>query len=82
MKDQQLETEVNQFQKQKAELKARTEEARVDNYRNQLIQKQKEGRLEAERLRLQAIEQNAINQKMYREQALSALEQQQREIQL
>lgn len=52
MKDQQLETEVNQFQKQKAELKARTEEARVENYRNQLIQKQKEGRLEAERLRL------------------------------
>ena len=51
MRDAEIENDVLKFQKAKAELKARTEDARVERIRQEMLKKQAEGLEEARRVK-------------------------------
>ena len=69
MRDAELANDVLKYQRAKAELKARTEDARVERIRQEMLKKQQEGLEEARRVKKEK-EDNALSQQMmFRKQA-------------
>ena len=82
IRDAKLAEEMLHYQREKDDQKLKTEDARVNALRNDMIQKQKESLAEAENKRKLAADQAQELQKQYRESALKALEDQRREDEL
>ena len=66
MRDAELENDVQKYQRAKAELKARTEDARVERIRQEMLKKQQESLEEARRVRKEKEENAQSQQLMFR----------------